>query len=216
MRERFITASLPGAALAVLALTGAMAAQAQPHATTVVKRYAISGKTERALLMDMRRKGPRVQGHPALASTKLAAHYAARLEARAGQCRVRDFRLEATFIVRLPRLRQPQRLTHGAKKHWPGFLARLRRHENRHIAIWRGCLKQADRELRRLTARNCQTLKRRMKERYRRIMQACDRRHDAFDAHEHHVAHTLPFIRAALGEMRWGYRAPRMPAARRK
>ncbi len=200
---------------APMTFVGATTAHARLGTTTVVKRYVISGRTERALLMDMRRKGPRVQGHPALASTKLAAHYAARLERRAGTCRVRDFRLEATFTMQLPRLKRQRGLARGTRKRWPAFLARLRRHENRHISIWRGCLKQADRELQRLSARSCLSLKRKMKERYRQIMKACDRKHDAFDAHEHHVARNLPFIRAAIREMRRGYRLPRMRRTRR-
>ena len=214
-KRRILPVFVGGLLTVPLALASATGAQAQLSTSVVVRKYVISGKTERALLMDMRRKGPRVQGHPALASTKLAAHYSARLEGRAGRCRVRSFRLQATFTMQLPRLERPRGLARGTRKRWPGFLARLRRHENRHISIWRGCLKQADRELQRLTAPSCLALKRRMKERYRRIMRVCDRRHDAFDAKEHHVARSLPFIRAALGEMRRGYRAPRVPAARR-
>lgn len=203
------------AAMALLTMaSGVATVQAQPHTTTVVERYAISGATERALLMDMRRKGPRVHGHPALASTRMAAHYSAQLEARGGRCRVREFRLEAVFTIRLPKLERPQRLTRATKRRWPGFLARLRRHENRHVRIWQKCLRQADRELRRLAARSCIALKRKLRERYRQIMKACDRRHDAFDAKEHHVARSLPFIRAALNERRRGYRLPRRRSAR--
>ena len=208
-------AALAGGLTCALLLAGATPAMADLRTSTAVKRYAISGHTERSLLLEMRRKGPRVQGHPALASTKLAARYSARLEARGGHCRVRNFLLEASFTIQLPRLRQPQRLRRGARARWPGFLARLRRHENRHITIWKGCLRQAHKELRRLSASNCLSLKRKMKERYRRIMKACDRRHDAFDTREHHVAHKLPFIRAAIRDMRRAYRPPSRRATRK-
>ena len=209
MRSTSLLTLAAGAALLLAApVPGVMPALAQMRTSTVVKHYAISGHSERALLADMRRRGPRVKGRPALASTRLSAQYSARLAGRPGICRVRDFRLRATFTMRLPVLRKPGALRRGAKRRWPGFAARLRRHERRHIAIWKGCLAQVDRELRRLSAATCGGLKQRMRARYRRIMEACSRKHDAFDAREHHVARNLPFIRAAIRESRRGYQAP--------
>ena len=178
------------------------AALAQLSTTRVERQYAVSGRNERALLADMRRRGPRVGGRPALASTRMEARYSARLHRAAARCRVRDFRLRARFIVTLPRLRRPRLLRASARKRWPGFLARLRRHEGRHITIWTACLKQVDRELRRMSAPDCGVLKRHMESAYRRIMRACNRRHDRFDSREHHVSRKLPFIRAAIRQGR--------------
>ena len=187
------------------------AALAQLNTTRVERQYAVSGNSERALLADMRRRGPRVGGRPALASTRMEARYSARLHRAAGRCQVRHFRLHARFIVTLPRLRRPRLLQAGARRRWPGFLARLRRHEARHIAIWTECLKQVDGKLRRMSASDCGALKRSMESAYKRIMRACNRRHDAFDSREHHVSRKLPFIRAAIrqGRMRTVHAARR-------
>ncbi len=191
-----LVAMLPGLAHAP------QAARAQLNTARVERQYAVSGRNERALLADMRRRGPRVGGRPALASTRMEARYSARLNRVAGRCQVRDFRLRARFIVTLPRLRRPRLLRASARKRWPGFLTRLRRHEERHIAIWTECLKRVDGKLRHMSASDCNALKRRMKNTYRRIMRACNHRHDVFDAGEHHVSRKLPFIRAAIRQGR--------------
>ena len=193
---------LIAAALLAGLLQTPQAAQAQLKITRVERQYAVSGRDERTLLADMRRHGPRVGGRPALASTRMEAYYTARLHHLPGRCQVRGFRLRARFVVTLPRLRRPRLLHASARKRWPGFLARLRRHEGRHIAIWTDCLRQIDRKLRHMSAADCGSLKRRMRSTYRRIMRACSRRHDAFDNREHHVSRKLPFIRAAMRQAR--------------
>ena len=190
--------------LLLMALLAGMpqAAWAQLNTMRVERYYTIAGSDDRTLLTDMRRHGPRVGGQPALASTRMEARYTARLHRTAGRCQVRNFRLRVRFIVMLPRLRRPRLLQASTRQRWPGFLARLKRHEARHIAIWTDCLKQADRKLRRMRGATCSGLKRQMENTYRRIMRACNRRHDAFDRREHHVSRTLPFIRAAIRQAR--------------
>ena len=178
------------------------AAWAQLNTMRVERHYAVSGRDERALLADMRRHGPRVGGRPALASTRMEARYTARLHRTSGRCQVRDFRLRVRFTVMLPRLRQPRLVQASTRQRWPDFLRRLKRHEGRHIAIWTDCLRQVDRTLRRMSAADCNRLRRRMKNTYHRIMHACSRRHDAFDSREHHVSRKLPFIRAAMRQTR--------------
>ena len=187
--------------LALLSLAPQVA-WAQLTITKTERYYAVSGRDERALLADMRRHGPRVTGQPALASTRMEARYSARLRGVPGHCQVRDFRLRVRFVVLLPRLRRPNVVQASTRRRWPGFLARLRRHEARHIAIWTDCLKQVDRKLRRMSASTCSSLKRRMENSYRQIMRVCNRRHDAFDNREHHVSRKLPFIRAAMRQAR--------------
>jgi len=123
-------------------------ALAEVRTERMVAHYAISGRDERALLLDMRRKGPRVQGKAALASTRLKGRYSAMLRLQGKVCRVQKLLIEAQFIVTLPRISHLRALQASARKRWPGFAARLKRHENRHIAIWRRCLREADSTMR--------------------------------------------------------------------
>ncbi len=165
---------------------------------THVRYYAISGHDERSLLQQMQRRGPRVGGKPALARTRMQVRYKAQLRKQGGACRMSGFQGEVTYTITLPRLRRPHALNTAIRKRWQHFHKRLRSHEKRHIAIWDDCLRQVRKTLPALRARDCPTLRRKMRGRYRKIMQACGKRHDAFDAHEQHVATSLPFIRTAF------------------
>ena len=190
-----------GPMLALAVFIGAAETQADSRPTASIRRsmkyYVISGRDERSLLRQMRRFGPRVGGRPALASTRMQARYRARLQQRGAYCRVKRFHSWVRYTITLPRPRDPRALKADVRKRWRQFDRRLRAHEAKHIAIWNGCLKEVRRILPRLRARNCTILRRRLKARYREIMQACGRKHDAFDAREQHVATSLPFIRAA-------------------
>ena len=199
-RRPGISLLMPLLALGLLAPGWVNPAQADSRfrKTTSVRYYAISGHDERDLLRHMRRVGPRVGGKPALARTRMQAKYHASLQQKGASCRVSNFQARVHYTITLPRLRNPKALKTASRKRWRHFHKRLRAHENRHIAIWNRCLHQARRELLKLRARNCHALKRKMRARYRSIMQACNRKHDAFDAHEQHVATNLPFIRAAF------------------
>ena len=200
--------ALPGSVGAGLAASGA-----RMHSQTDVRYYPIAGGSELALLRDMRRNGPRVGGRAALASTRMRARYAALLEGKAGACRVRKLNMQVQYTITLPRLRPHARVLQSVRRHWPGFLRKLRRHENHHIAIWNDCLRLVRRRLPRMRARDCTRLKHRLRAAYERIMAECGKRHDAFDQRERHAAASLPFIRAAF---RLAGKHGRAAAARRQ
>ena len=190
-----------GALLAglMLAAVSAQAAQVVMKKHVVQRQYTISGGDELQLLREMRRKGPRVGGKPALASTRLQARYSARLLRRGGMCRVRALSIQATYTMTLPKLRMVSGVQRATRKRWPGFVARLRSHERKHVSIWQDCLRQVRRELPALRAPDCTRLKQRLRTTYRRIMAQCSHRHDVFDRREKHAAASLPFIKAAFG-----------------
>ncbi len=193
--------ALPVLTALMLVGMGAARAWAEPaarlHVREVRTHYVVRGTTERALLREMRRKGPRVSGRPALASTRMAARYRARMRGRAGRCRVVDLEMRVRFTIHLPRLRDATTLRRDTRRRWRAFSRMLLRHEKRHIAIWMRCVRQARRELPRLGASSCARLRGRLKQRYERIMARCNRAHDAFDKRERHAAPRDPFIRAA-------------------
>ena len=199
---RFMS-SLLGALALMLATTPAQQARAASLKVQQSRTYyTIDGSSERAMLLDMRRKGPRISGRPALAATHMQTNYHASLRRRGGRCRVEKFDMSARFTMRLPRLRREGRLRAGTRKRWRSFQHMLVRHENRHIRIWTGCLRQVRAQLPRLTARDCVSLKRRLKQRYHAIMAGCRRQHEAFDRRERHAAPKVPFIRAAFATPR--------------
>ncbi len=193
MRARLLVAAC---LLAPVLAQPAMAANGVRKSIST-RPYVISGHDERGLLRQMRRLGPRVGGKPALARSSMKARYHARMRQGRNGCRISSFQARVHYIVILPKVRNPRALSAAARKRWRHFHRRLRTHEARHIAIWDKCLQQVRRTLPKLRARNCTALKRKLRARYHAIMQACRKKHDAFDAHEQHVATSLPFIRAA-------------------
>ena len=203
MREFFAAMAMAlalasGVAL-ILDAKAAQAAAISLKTHTSLRHYVVSGADELSLLREMRRKGPRVGGKPALASTRMQTRYTARMRERGAACRVEALQMEVRFIVTLPALHSGGSIRRTTRRRWPSFVRKLRRHENRHIAIWMDCLRQVKRTLPTLRAADCRRLRKRMRNTYQRIMRQCSRRHDAFDRREKHAAASLPFIKAAFG-----------------
>ena len=212
--KKFFAAMAMALAVAVMLMlhdaTAAQAAAISLKTHTSLRHYVVSGADELSLLREMRRKGPRVGGKPALASTRMRARYAAVMRRQGGVCKVRSFRIRTQYTIMLPRLSGTGPTPKSVRKGWDAFLGKLRRHERHHISIWSACLQQVRRRLPRMQAGDCTTLKRRMHASYERIMAQCGKRHDAFDRKEQHAAARLPFIRAAFRRA-----AKRASAARR-
>ena len=189
--------------LAVLVAFGSPpAAQAGVVSRTGVMHFTLSGTSERALLDQFVRRGPKVGGRHAFARTRVRSRMRATLAGVAGRCVVRRLTLTMRFQILLPRADKERRFPPAMKRRWRAFLAHLRRHEERHKRIWLACGREAERRLKGLHASSCRALNRRMKRIYHAVMARCDARHAAFDARESRLVLRQPFIRAALGRPR--------------
>lgn len=174
------------------------AARADVVSSVRVAHFTLSGTSERALLAQFMRRGPKVDGRHAFARTRVRARMRATLAGVPGRCVARRLNLTMRFHILLPRAGDEHRFPPAMKRRWRAFLAHLRRHEERHKRIWLDCGREAERRLKGLRAASCRALNRRMKRIYRAVMARCDARHAAFDAREGRRVLRQPFIRAAL------------------
>lgn len=186
--------------LAVLAASGppSPAAHAGVVSSARVVHFTLSGTSERALLDQFVRRGPKVGGRHAFARTRVRSRMRATLAGVAGRCVARRLKLTMRFQILLPRADEERRFPPAMQRRWRAFLAHLRRHEEHHKRIWLDCGQEAERRLKGLRAASCRALNRRMKRIYHAVMARCDARHAAFDRRESRLVLRQPFIRAAL------------------
>ncbi|HHN72565.1 MAG TPA: DUF922 domain-containing protein [Thermopetrobacter sp.] len=182
--------------LAALAVAAPEAA-AELHITHSRGVFPVRGQTPTAVVRDLLRSGPLVSGQHAFARTRMKATMEAEFRGVRGDCRVRRLRLRVSFRTLLPRAVSYRRFSPPLRREWRAFVKALRRHENKHQRIWKGCLQDADRRLRRMRASSCGSLDARVKAAFRRILGRCDARHEAFDRSERAKALRLPFVRRA-------------------
>ncbi len=187
--------------LAGLLITMQTAAHVRAAPVVSVQRttFPLYATTEAGLLAELRLHGPLVSNRRSFARTRMKSSLSTLFRKTSKGCRVQRQTLHVSYVMLLPRALNERRFPKDMKRRWRAFLRHLVRHENRHIAIWTGCARIAERRIRRLTASSCSDLNRKARATWRRVMRSCDRLHDAFDLKEKKTALRQPFLRSALG-----------------
>ncbi len=125
--------------LAAAALAGLSAeVSAKPTESTKYSYYSVAGKSAVAIYDAMIRKGPRVNGAKAYASTSATTTQDGKL-LQTSSCKVQDYRLKLDFVIRLPKIKNEAVLPAADRKRWKQFSAFLKTHEETHREIWLGC-----------------------------------------------------------------------------
>ncbi len=184
--------------------------RAAPVVSVQRATFPLHATTEAGLLAELRARGPLVGGRRSFARTRMKSSLSTIFRKTPKGCRVRRQTLRVRYTMLLPRALNERHFPRDMKRRWRAFLRHLVRHENRHVAIWTGCARIAERRIRRLKAASCTELNRKARAAWRRAMRSCDRLHDAFDLKERKAALKHPFLRSALGLDRH----PRRHAAR--
>jgi predicted secreted Zn-dependent protease len=181
---------------AALAMTLASQAQARPHSHTSVKYYTITGPDDRSLDQQMARLGPSHRGGRAYATLSADPSFKGRLDS-GKYCRLANFRVDANFVMTLPKLAPGVRLSAATNARWRRFAAFVRRHEERHRKIWMGCLDRAERQALKLRISDCSQLDAAVEKVFRQEWTRCERLHDAWDAEQQVELKNQPLIVAA-------------------
>lgn len=172
-------------------------ASAKPRSSTKYTYYAVSAKSAAGLFSQMLGSGPVVSGARAFAATYARMGYAGQLVSRSGKCRVRKFRTRLAFTIRLPRATAVKHMNPSTRKKWRQFSAFVKRHEQRHRAIWLGCARAAEARINRIRASTCAVADNKAAQIYKAEQIKCDRKHRAFDAAEQRRLKRHPFVIAA-------------------
>ena len=168
-------------------LAGALfagAAHAEVVSDVRYKTYTVRGQTNKEIWRDIGRKGPhqRHRGLYAQALSEIRYGWSVSYRRRAGSCRVDDAKIDVSVLITLPKWAGEKRGEPRLKKAWKHYLAKVRRHEERHKTIALETAAVVDREFKRAPQyRTCNALKFYLEKTTDRILVRERRRQDRFD-----------------------------------
>jgi predicted secreted Zn-dependent protease len=180
-------------AVAVL-LAFASPSLAKPAENTRYSFYTIAGQTAQDVYRAMQRRGPKVNGAKAYASTAATAVQSGRL-LQGASCNIDNYRIKLDFVIRLPRISNEKILPAADRSHWRQFAAFLKEHEETHRRIWLGCAADVERQMKAIKVRSCKDASRKAAQLWENMQTACKRKHQAFDAAEQKRVLTHPFVK---------------------
>ena len=179
----------------------ALAMSVPSHAgkvSTRVKYYTVTGSTARQLNNNMRvPRGFFSREKAAYADITINPDFAGKV-IEGKTCRLKGFRIDASYLVRLPRLASGTRLPPRLSRQYKRFLAFVTRHEYHHRKIYQGCVARAERKIKRLRARTCKILGRRFVAIFKQEWNRCKVLNARFDAAEQRRLKRQSFVRAAM------------------
>ncbi len=161
------------------------ATQAEVVSEVRYKTYAVRGQTAKEIWRDIGRKGPhrRHRGLYAQALSEIRYGWSVTNRRRPGSCRVEKAKIDVRIVITLPRWTGEKRGEPRLKKAWKRYLAKVRRHEDRHRTIALETAATVDREFKKAPQyRTCNALKFYLDKTANRILARERRRQDRFDS----------------------------------
>ncbi len=160
--------------------------------------YGIVGKTAPEILASLNRRGPKVYGVSAYASTYAEYSQKGDMLKTAKSCKITNFDYQMQFVVKLPKLNNESALKGRTATAWNGFEKFVRAHEDTHRTIWLNCARKHADAVANLSGATCEQVSARVTKLWEKDKAACNKRHAAFDASERSQLARLPLIRMAL------------------
>jgi predicted secreted Zn-dependent protease len=189
-----MTAKTAVLAAAVLASSIGGAALAKPVHATKYTYYAVGGDTAQDIYKSMLRKGPRVNGAKAYASTSATTTQDGKL-LQGQSCSIDGYRLNLQFTIKLPKIKNESVLQASDRGRWRQFSVFLKRHEETHRSIWLGCAADLERQVKSIRAKTCGEADKKAQRLWDKMRAACSKKHVAFDTAEQKKLMQHPFVR---------------------
>lgn len=192
-----ISMRLAGSIFALISMALVPAAHSKP--ITNYTHYLIAGESAEGLYRSMLRKGPHVGGGKAYASTKMEPQISASTVTSGNSCRVENFKVNMTFTIRLPQLKQSAKVDPVLRTSFSRFYEFAKKHEETHRSIWLKCAAEAEALVNKVRAKTCPAAEARGLAIVEEVAKRCDARHIAFDTAEQRRLARHPFIKQVLG-----------------
>lgn len=183
-------------ALAGMFMGGAHSVAAQPNTTTKISYYTVGGNSAAALVQQLDARAPSHGGARAFGHIDGRPGYTGRL-VQGVSCRVENLTVTAQFKMTLPRLASGTELSNALSGQWKSFETFVRRHEERHRAIWIDALSRAERRIAGLSNSNCARLKADINQVLHEAWQSAEKQHVAFDRAEQKRLERHPLLAEA-------------------
>lgn len=182
-------------------LTVATAAATVPAAselrhTTAYRTNPIHGTTPAQLWRSMRAHPIIDEDGPALANITHDHTLSVETERSGGSCRVSNLDFRWKFVITLPKAVDEARMSGATRGMWREFTRFLKRHEERHRAIFLECGRDFLARAARITGGTCFGMKRKVQRFIDKEYAACMARQRAFDRRERPAVANLALRRA--------------------
>jgi predicted secreted Zn-dependent protease len=171
----------------------------KPHQTTKYTYYTISGNTPGAIYSTLVKRGPRVGGIKAYASTTAVSSQSGQL-IPGKFCSLENYRFKIDFTIKLPKLKNEAALKGATRSDWKKFSGFLKAHEETHRSIWLACATALEAKVKAIQTTSCAELNERSTKLWEQMRVSCARKQDAFDAAEQARLLRHPFVRLVMSQ----------------
>lgn len=172
---------------------------AKPLQATKYSYYAISGNTPAEIYATLVKRGPRVGGVKAYASTTAVSSQSGQL-IQGKNCSLEDYRFKIDFTIKLPKLKNEAALKGAIKGDWKKFSTFLKAHEETHRSIWLACASDLEARVHAINANSCADLNAKSTRLWEQMRVSCAKKQDAFDVAEQAKLMRHPFVKLVLSQ----------------
>lgn len=171
----------------------------KPIQATKYTYYTIYGDTPAEIYTTLVKRGPRVGGVKAYASTTAVSSQSGQLM-QGKSCSLEDYKFKIDFTIKLPKLKNETALTGITKTDWKKFSSFLKTHEETHRSIWLACASELEAKVHAITARSCADLNEKTTKLWEQMRTSCAKKQDAFDVAQQRVLLQQPFVKLVLSQ----------------
>jgi predicted secreted Zn-dependent protease len=172
-------------------------AEARPLQSTQYTYYGISGATPATIYSSLIKRGPRVGGVKAYASTTAVSSQAGQM-LQGKTCQIKNYKFKIDFTINLPKLQNEANLDGGTRAGWRNFSNFLRTHEETHRSIWLGCAAALEANVKSLRVGSCKEADARTTALWNQMKATCGKKQVAFDAQQQRALMRHPFVQMVL------------------
>lgn len=175
----------------------AQTANSTPKQTTKYIYYSITGDTPASIYTTLIKRGPRVGGVKAYASTTAVSSQTG-LVSPGKFCSLKDYTFKIDFTINLPKLKNEAALDGTTRREWSKFSRFLRTHEETHRKIWLACGADLESKVLALKAKSCTELNAKSIALWNQTRASCTKKQNAFDVAEQARLLRHPFVKLVL------------------
>jgi len=174
-------------------------ALSKPNQTTKYNYYMISGNTPGAIYSTLVKRGPRVGGVKAYASTTAVSSQSGQL-IPGNFCSLEDYKFKIDFTIKLPKLKNEAALKGSTRSDWKKFSSFLKTHEETHRSIWLACASALETKVKAIQTTSCAELNEKSTKLWEQMRVSCAKKQDAFDVAEQARLLRHPFVRLVMSQ----------------
>lgn len=167
---------------------------AQPKMSTSYSYYSVSGGSLAEIHRSIVSQGPMLNGTRSYGITMASPGK----QMSVASCKASGrYRLAVNISIKLPRIASSGQLSAAEVGQWNRFSSFVRKHEEKHRAIWGSCAADYERKFMAGETGNCENAHSRAMSLWHQMVASCMPRQIAFDAAQRNALKSHPFMKYA-------------------